>query len=449
MYNLKRIYLNKIIPCDKIDYINKKILNNDDIINSIKINKKTLSNDENDKNWNTYITIKNIFYKKEVIKKEDNIMEYIKCLFHDFRSPLNNISMGIAILENINNNDEEVYNIINNIKHSCYFINNSLNGFLNLNNIMNNNDEFINIKNEQFSILHLIKTTINLLFFKIKEKKINIIYSFSDDIIDLVYGDFCNLQHVFLNLLSNAIKFSKNNSNINFNVINKNNDYIFNIIDENVYIEEHIKNKLFLKYNTDNNKNAINNTPGTGLGLFICKKIIDLLNGEIYHSYNDKHEGNIFTVKLKLNKYNNIIELPMTPENTPITTPINRTINKYYINIYIVDDDNISRKMLKKILSLKLNNNINIVEFEDGLDLINKCHDILDTINIIFIDNKMKHLNGILTTKILRALGYKNIIIGLSGDNNENFYKYGADKLYLKPLSNEHIDEIINDLFNN
>ena len=425
------------------------------------------------------------FVESEIKKDDkDEIMTYIRCLFHDFRSPLNNISMGIDILDETILKNEETQEIINNMKESSKFITNALNGFLNIKNIISGNtSEFIQINNKNFNIIECIKKSEKLMLYKIKSKRLKIEYKLEiPENYQNVYGDSSNLQHVFMNLLSNAVKFSENDTKITIILmlnkdVNKENNtekirFTYMVIDENKHIEPEIKRILFQKYNTSNT------STGTGLGLYICKNIIELYDGRIEHEYNNPI-GNIFRVEfglevgkptthsIKCNKGVTILREGVvgSPRPTDAIGDASRPQTVGFPTIYIVDDCAVSRKMLRTLLHKKVDKNteiignaemlvckgvsgINILEECDGLDLLKKIEqkENLKNTNIIFIDNQMPNLNGTLTTKLTRALGYKNYIIGITGNNDKNdideFKKNGADYVFTKPFTKDNLDEL-------
>jgi nitrogen-specific signal transduction histidine kinase/DNA-binding NarL/FixJ family response regulator len=450
----------------------------------------------NTSNYNASNYCRSNFSSKMVdieVKKDDKteIMTFIRCLFHDFRSPLNNISLGINILDEMLTKDQETQDIINNMKESSNFIIKALNGFLNIKNIVaGNTKEFIQINNINFNIVDCIKNTEKLLMHKIKSKNLHIEYELygisSND--ENVYGDSSNLQHIFLNLLSNAVKFSENNTKITIRLslksdFNKKEDveklrYTYVIIDENKHIEPEIKMSLFKKYNTSDT------STGTGLGLYICKKIIEFYNGKIEHEYNNSRcnpsnpRGNIFRVEFEVGKPTVSPTTPFLIGNGQDTTlregVVGETVGFPTPTIYIVDDCNVSRKMLKTLIMLKVSDKrgrsldlniqehtdslqLNILEETDGLDLIKKLGNCcsnkynsdkenLKKTNVIFIDNQMQNMDGVLTIKLLRAIGYKNYIIGITGHDDSliinDFKKNGADFVFTKPFSKEKLDDL-------
>ncbi|HEY9853672.1 MAG TPA: CBS domain-containing protein [Leptolyngbyaceae cyanobacterium] len=108
------------------------------------------------------------------------------------------------------------------------------------------------------------------------------------------------LRHIFVNLFSNAIKYSPIKTQINFQIFleNEQGRAIFKIQDEGIGIPLKSQSRLFeLFYRADN----VDNTPGTGIGLAIVKKYIDLLKGEIIVE-STVEVGTTFTVLLPLHK---------------------------------------------------------------------------------------------------------------------------------------------------
>jgi signal transduction histidine kinase len=469
---------NKILN-DKLYYeLNNNTDDEEEIIDNISTdeNNKTVNKILNDKlyyelNNNTddgeeiiddILTDENNKIVNKILVNDNNLLTAIKCLFHEFRGPLNNVTLGIDILSELidknNKNDE----IIENINESINFILISITTFLDKKTFLDpNNDNKINLIYNPFNLIELIRRVQKLFIFIIEQKKINIELIMTGTLNENILGDKYQLEHVFYNLLSNAIKFSNNNSKIIIIIdvllttINDQKLSIY-IFDENKYIPKIIKQKLFNKYNTSN-KNI-----GTGLGLYLSKKIIELHSGTINHYYINKNKNNYeFDDEIndtnKLDIIGNVFKIDLTfnyiiDKNIISTEIVSNCSNKLKYNtnikkICIVDDSTISTKLLIKLIKFIINIE-DIIEAVNGLDAILKIHDILNNISIIFIDNIMPKIDGITTTNIIRKLGFKNIIIGITGnDDNEdinNFYANGADFIFIKPCNRAKLIMLFN-----
>ncbi len=114
--------------------------------------------------------------------------------------------------------------------------------------------------------------------------------------------DQIRITQVIRNILDNAIKYSKPDKNINIFLDKNKNKLIITIKDQGIGIKKQNLSKIFQKFK-QMHSNAFDHSGGSGLGLFIARKIIELHKGEI-------------KVESKLNKGSTfIISLPIKPIN--------------------------------------------------------------------------------------------------------------------------------------
>jgi PAS domain S-box-containing protein len=105
------------------------------------------------------------------------------------------------------------------------------------------------------------------------------------------------LRNILINLLSNAIKYSPENSRIILTVKKENSNVIFSVKDHGMGIPESDQQHLFQTFFRASN---VENIKGTGMGLHIVMKYIEIMNGNI--GFESKvGEGSCFTVKLPIN----------------------------------------------------------------------------------------------------------------------------------------------------
>ncbi len=151
--------------------------------------------------------------------------------------------------------------------------------------------------------LHLEKVRINDLILEIlKSIKINlpkeiIIQQNLDEDIEIEV-DKVRIAQVFRNLLSNAIKFTPKGAIILETQVNRGDNMIkVKVSDSGVGIPKEILPKIFGKFVTQNQNQE--NKSGTGLGLFLCKGIVEAHGGKI-SAYNNKHGGATFEFSLPI-----------------------------------------------------------------------------------------------------------------------------------------------------
>jgi len=107
-------------------------------------------------------------------------------------------------------------------------------------------------------------------------------------------GDEPLLRHIFSNLLSNAAKYSPAGSLVKFRISRDGGDAVFEVHDQGIGIPEADQPKIFEAFQRAGN---VGETPGSGLGLLITKRCVELHGGEIFFR-SKPGEGTAFTVRL-------------------------------------------------------------------------------------------------------------------------------------------------------
>ncbi|MCW3789117.1 sensor histidine kinase [Plebeiibacterium sediminum] len=239
--------------------------------------------------------------QKEVILEQNNSLEKLittknklfSIIGHDLRSPLCvQSSLTEYLIHDFNNLDKE------NILESIYAIHKTANNALNmLSNLMdwsrtqNNMLDPVPIK---VNIKQKLEDVIDLQSESWRAKKINIkvqsdidLYSFADDQM---------VETILRNLLSNAIKFTPENGNVHFSAYKKDHSCIIEVSDTGVGMSERQLKALFSSDKTISLPGT-NNEKGTGLGLILCKEMIDINKGTISVD-SELSKGTKFTISL-------------------------------------------------------------------------------------------------------------------------------------------------------
>src|SRR5688500_6337984 len=229
--------------------------------------------------------------------KNETQRQFLNIAAHELRNPIQPI-LGLAevMLSNKSLNviqQEELLRIIINNAKKLHFLTN------NLLDVARIDENLFSLELQEFDIVGLANDVIKEVRNQItNNKKIKIDLQCTEKSLNVI-GDKIRLNQVFLNLINNAIKYtdegdilvsikrrSYNGNN------NKNNDTValVQIIDTGLGIQENIKQKLFSKF-TKGTK------VGTGLGLFICKNIVESHGGKIWAENNiDKGATFSFTI---------------------------------------------------------------------------------------------------------------------------------------------------------
>ena len=369
---------------------------------------------------------------------------FIKCFIHELRTPINTIELGIQVLEQENPKlkDNET---IQDIKLSVEFLENVITNFATV--------QETNIKLNPFvpySLKCLIQESISMLPQNELRKNVKIDYFIEDSVYDLNYMDVSHLKQVLINILKNAIKYqtitrqniitiiiknkNEQNGNVSYRIPSKpttprqsfirhsmSNRIIKRVIeiiitDNNDNIPQHIKEHLFETFNS---------TSGSGLGLYICKTILELHNGNITHNFIYPN-GNKFTIQLEL--------------DISKSKQISFENNNKIFNILYFDDNKLNCKLLYKILS-----NANVFQEIKTVDKNMVSFTDYDKYHIIFIDKFMNEISGCSLSKSIRDKYKNKLIFGLTGNciTNDSFID-NMDYIFVKPFTKEKIIQLKN-----
>jgi len=214
----------------------------------------------------------------EALEKEKDLNDlksrFVSMASHEFRTPLSTILSSVSLIDKYVSEEDQDKRLkhINRIKAQVKNLTNVLEEFLSLGKL---EEGGVIEKKEEFNIRELLTELISEMANLAKDGQT---IAFSCEGNELVCLDKGLLRNILINLLSNAIKYSGENSVINANVKHKPEQVFISIKDNGIGISEED-----LKHMTDRffrGTNAIN-IQGTGLGLHIVKKYLEVMNGNI------------------------------------------------------------------------------------------------------------------------------------------------------------------------
>ena len=228
--------------------------------------------------------------------EKEKILNELKSVFittasHEFRTPLGAILSSASLISKYTTTEDQEKRLkhINRIKSSVTNLTEILNDFLSLDKL----DEGL-IRNQPafFKIKEFIKSIIDEVSPILKRgQSIQYISSGNQE---EAFFDKQLLRNVIINLISNSVKYSPENKLIKVSVNLSNNLLIIDVIDEGFGIPEEDQKHIFERFFRANNAG---NIQGTGLGLNIVKKHIDIMGGTITFKSNCE-TGTTFSIKL-------------------------------------------------------------------------------------------------------------------------------------------------------
>lgn len=214
---------------------------------------------------------------------------------HEFRTPLSTILSSASLIAKYTDytpeTEEKKLKHIERIKSSVNHLTDILNDLLSLSKleegVLHNNPEVFDIIKFSGDIIQDMQT--------LAKEKQTIVYK-HEGVNTQVNLDLKFLKQIITNLLSNAIKFSPENEQIDLITQIDNSELIIKVKDRGIGVDEKEQGRLFERFFRAQN---VENIPGTGLGLNIVAKYVELMKGNI--EFKSKlNEGTTFIIKLPL-----------------------------------------------------------------------------------------------------------------------------------------------------
>ena len=357
--------------------------------------------------------------------------EFLANMSHEIRTPLNAMLGFIDIIDK-REKDKENKKYLNVVRKSGKQLLSIINDILDFSKIESGK---LSIEKIEFNPKEEFHTIISLFEQQAYDKNINLKINFSN--LDYcIIQDPTRIKQVISNLLSNAIKFTPSEKNIYCNInYNSTTEKLYvEVIDEGIGIEKEKLDKIFEAF-SQADTSTTRRFGGTGLGLTISKKLVELLGGEL------KIESEIN----KGSKFYFSIPAPKTTKSVEKTTPLKSSVidKKFQGKILVVEDNKANQMFFKVILNSLGIKDIDIAN--DGVEAIEKVK--TNNYDIIFMDENMPNMNGMEATKKIKELGIKTPIIAvtanaLSGDK-EKFLSIMDDYL-AKPIEKEKLTAVLN-----
>lgn len=390
--------------------------------------------------------------KQQIINMSQKIQEatedkinFFTNITHEFRTPITLIVGPIAHAIKLSYNPEviEQLQIVERNSRSLLSLINQLLDFRKI------DSDKIEISPSNNNLIKLVDEIIKPFEVFAKERDITIIRYYHLKQPFFKYDEAC-MEKVFVNLLSNAIKFTPNNGCIKLYLCNLNCEenkegIYFCISDNGPGISTDETEKIFNRFyqSPKNIKFPVYGQSGTGIGLYLCKHIIEKHGGKIY-AKNNRIAGTSFRITLPLEKGSPIeVEIPKIvsineEEQKSIVTSNPELVNKEtgQATILIVEDNQDMRIFIRSILEKKYH----VLEAgngQEGLEILNRPE---NNINFIVSDLMMPIMDGMeFSKRIKNDIKTSHIPILIltaktSYDKRIESYKVGVDEYLIKPF---------------
>ncbi|MBR4718624.1 MAG: response regulator [Lachnospiraceae bacterium] len=334
--------------------------------------------------------------KRQAEAINDAKNQFLTNLSHDIRTPLNGV-MGMMEMAKRNVTDvDKVSRYLENMTNESNHLQSLLNDVLDISSL---EDNHVTIINRPINISLFAENCVSIVSGKLLGKEVTLTTEFCELTHPYVLGDEMHLQKVLVNILDNAIKFTRDGDIIFFrlyeNVVDNDKvSFKFEIEDTGIGMRPEFLEHVFDPFSQEF-KGSGNSQQGSGLGLTISKKLIELMGGRI-RVKSTQGIGSKFTVNMTFDIDHE------TEESLSGKKTSNRESLKG-IKVLIIEDDNINRTITQSMLQAEGAEPYMAVTGEEGVKMYAEAPS--GFYDVILMDIVLPGIDGLTATREIRQMG--------------------------------------------
>ncbi|MDR2619146.1 MAG: response regulator [Treponema sp.] len=227
--------------------------------------------------------------------------DFLSNMSHEMRTPMNAI-IGMTSIAKSSGDAERKDYCLSKIEDASTHLLGVINDILDMSKIEANKFE---LSPEDFNFEKMLQKTVNVINFKVEQKQQNFIVRLDENIPVMLNGDDQRLAQVITNLLSNAVKFTPEKGSIRLDtkLVEETETFLViqvSVTDSGIGISPEQQAKLFSSF-TQAESNTSRKFGGTGLGLTISKRIVEMMGGRIWIE-SELGKGSAFTFSVRIGK---------------------------------------------------------------------------------------------------------------------------------------------------
>lgn len=318
--------------------------------------------------------------------------DFLSRMSHDIRTPMNAIIGMTNIAASHLGNPVKMRDCLNKITLSSQHLLGLINDVLDMSKIESGK---MTLNNESMSLPDLLENVVTIMQPSVKAKQQQLSVRLNNVKHEQFYSDPLRLRQVFINILSNAVKFTPDQGMITFDIEELCSDqqeiahFRFTITDTGMGIRPEFIKHIFDVF-TREKDSRVDKTEGSGLGMAISKKIVEMIGGEI-EIQSQLGEGTSF-----------IVNLPLRIDRLGDEIQYDQIQNFPDMRILVVDDDEIMCEYTTQML-----NRIGICaewtnSSDRAIEKVKEAHEAGNDYSAVILDWKMPDRDGIQTTRLLR-----------------------------------------------
>ncbi len=367
---------------------------------------------------------------------------FLNTMSHELRTPLNAVIGFSEMIAGFDLSEEEIKDYANTIKTSGNNLVSIVNDIFDITVI---ETDKVQIVKEKFSVNKTLEYIYSIFIKndKILNNRINlIIYKELDETSDIIYTDETKLNQILINLVGNAFKFThKGIIEFGYTVETENGTSFlqFYVKDTGIGIPEDKQSIIFERFRQVDDSDT-RKFGGTGLGLFISKRLVELLDGKIWVE-SEEGKGSTFYFTLHF--------IPVT-KTTDVIADDTKKLEFDWTGktILVVDDVDLVYIYFKAVLR---KTNVQLIRAKNGKEALN-IFESNKNIDLILMDIQLTDISGYEVTKQIKKINKDIPIIAqtsyaLYGDKEKSL-EAGCDDYITKPIRKNELMEKIGKYIN-
>ena len=352
---------------------------------------------------------------------------FLSNMSHEIRTPMNAIIGLDSIALNDPDTPPRTREYLEKIGASAEHLLGLINDILDMSRIESGR---LTLKNEEFSFRKLLEAVNTMFSGQCQDKGLEYQCRINSEVDDYYIGDNMKLREVLINVLGNAVKFTPPGGRVELQVeraakFDGKTTLRFTISDTGIGMSKEFLPHLFDAFSQEDSSTTTK-YGNTGLGMAITKSIVEMMNGQI-EVESEKGAGTTFVVTVTL----------CDSDRTDLQDE--QEIRPGEMTVLIVDDDPVAYRHAQLILEKAGIASELASSGPQAVEMVKLRHARREPYNLILVDWKMPEMDGVETTRQIRAaIGHETAIIILTAyrwdDVLEEALQAGVDSFLPKPL---------------